>query len=91
MAHYLSSQLFIFFIFLFRATPTVYEGSQARGVQLEPQLQAYARATAPRATATPDPSHIGDLHHSSWQCRILNPLREARDQTHVLMDPSQVR
>ena len=30
------------------------------------------------------------LHHSSQQRRILNPLSEARDRTHVLMDPSQV-
>ena len=26
------------------------------------------------ATATWDPSFICDLHHSSWQCQILNPL-----------------
>ena len=25
----------------------------------------------------PDPSHICDLHHSSWQHQILSPLREA--------------
>ena len=31
------------------------------------------------ATATPDPSHICDLHHSPQQHRILNPLSEARD------------
>ena len=31
-----------------------------------------------------DPSHACDLHHSSWQRRILNPLNEARDRTHVL-------
>ena len=31
-----------------------------------------------------------DLHHSSQQCRILNPLRKARDQTLILMDTSQV-
>ena len=29
--------------------------------------------------ATKDLSHIGDLHHSLWQCWILNPLTEARD------------
>ena len=34
-------------------------------------------------TATPDPSLICDVHR-----RILNPLSEARVQTHVLMDTS---
>ena len=51
------------------------------GVELELQLLAYTRATA-----TPDLSHICDLHHSS--CQILNPLSEARDQTYILMDTS---
>ena len=31
------------------------------------------------------------LHRSSWQCRILNPLSEARDHTHILMDTSQIQ
>ena len=56
------------------------------GVKLE--LQPLACITA---TATPDPGRICDLHDSSWQRQILNPLREARDQTHVFMDTSQVR
>ena len=34
--------------------------------------------------------HILPLHHSSRQCQILNPLGEARDQTCILMDTSQV-
>ena len=38
----------------------------------------------------PDPSHVFDLHHSSWQCQILNPLSEARDWTHNLKVPSQI-
>ena len=55
------------------------------GVKSQLQLPAYATATA-----TPDPSRIFDLYHSSLQHWILNPLRQARDETHVLMDPSQV-
>ena len=38
--------------------------------------------------------HIGaaaaSLHPSSWQCRILNPLSEARDGTWIPMDASQI-
>ena len=37
-----------------------------------------------------DPSCVCELQHSSWQCQILNPLRKARDQTHILMDTSRV-
>ena len=43
------------------------------------------------ATATPHQSLAFDLHHSSKQCRILNPLSKARGQTWVLTDASQVR
>ena len=43
------------------------------------------------ATATPDPSLVCDLHHSSRQCQIPNPLSDARDRTCVLKDPNQVR
>ena len=55
------------------------------GVQMELQLLAYITATA-----TWDLGCVCDLHQSSWQCWVLNPLSEARDQTLVLMDPSQV-
>ena len=51
------------------------------GVKSEPQLPAYTTATA-----MPDPSCICDLHHSSWQRQILNPLRRATDQIRVLMN-----
>ena len=40
------------------------------------------------APATQDPSHICDLHHSSLQRWILNPLSKAKDQTCILMDTS---
>ena len=44
------------------------------GVQSELQLLAYTTAIA-----TWDPSPICNLHHSSWQCGVLNPVSEARD------------
>ena len=53
------------------------------GVELELQLLAYATATA-----IWDLSHVCDLHHSSWKHGILNPLREARHRTYILMDNS---
>ena len=55
------------------------------GVQSELQLLTYTTATA-----TPDLSCICDLYHSSWQCRIPNPLSETRDRTHNLMVPGQI-
>ena len=51
------------------------------GVELELHLPAYATATA-----TQDPSHICNLHHSSQWCWILNPLSEARHWSCVFMD-----
>ena len=56
------------------------------GIESELQLPAYTTATA-----TWDPSRVYDPHHRSQQRQILNPLREARDRTHILMDASQVR
>ena len=55
------------------------------GVELRLQLPAYTTATAMQ-----DLSRIYSLHHSSWWCWILNPLRKARDRTCVLMDTSRV-
>ena len=55
------------------------------GVELELQLPVYTTATAMQ-----DPSHVCDLHHSSWQYQMLDPLRKARDRTCILMDASQV-
>ena len=54
-------------------------------VQLELQLLDYATATA-----MPDPSCIRDLHHSSRQHQILNPLSEFRDRICNLKVPSQI-
>ena len=37
-----------------------------------------------------DLSLICDLHHSSQQRQILNPMSEARDRTHFLTEASQI-
>ena len=76
---------FFFAFCFFRATCVAY-GSSRLGVETEQQLPAYTIATATR-----DPSHICDLHHSSQQCWILNPLSEAKEGTWILMVPSWVR
>ena len=70
--------VFLFFLFLFflRTAPIAYGASQARGLI--------------RAVATWDPSHICNLHHSSCQYQMLNPLSKASDRTHNLMVPSWI-
>ena len=45
-------------------------------LESEQQLPPYTTATA-----MPDPSHACDRRCSLQQCRILNPLSEARDRT----------
>ena len=56
------------------------------GVEWELQLPAYTTATA-----IADPIHVCNLHHSSQQCRVRNPLNQTRDWTHIPMDTSRVR
>ena len=73
--------IFIFLSLLFRAAPAACGRSQARG-----GIRAVA-ASYTTATAMPDPSCVCDLHHSSRQCWILNPLSEARDRTRILTGP----
>ena len=76
--------LFLFLLFFFRAAPAAYGNFQARG---------WIRATA--ANLCHSHSNMGsepvcDLHHSSWQRWILNPLSEARDRTRNLMVKSRI-
>ena len=77
---------FFFFFGLFRAAPARCKSEVPRlGVKLELQPLAYNIATA-----MSDPSRLFNLHHSSWQCQILYPLSDARDQTCILMDASHI-
>ena len=55
------------------------------GVESELQLPACSTATA-----TWDLRYVCDLHCSSWQRQILNPLSEAGDGTGILMDTDQI-
>ena len=64
--------------------PAAHWSSQARG-----QIGDADRLQAD-TTATADLSRICDLHHSSWQHQFLDPLSEAGDGAHILMDTSWV-
>ena len=77
--------LFLYYLFLFLELHLQHMEVPRLGVKSELQLLAYATATP----KTPDLSGVFDLHHSSRQYHILNPLRRARDGTHILMDVSQ--
>ena len=75
--------LLLFFVFL---GPYLWHMEVLRlEVKSEPQPLAYTTATA-----TPDLNLVCDLHCSSWQHRILNPLIKVRDQTRNLMVPSWI-
>ena len=78
--------LFFAFTFCFLELNPRHMGVPRQGTELELQLPAY---TTP--TAMGDPSHVCDLHHSSWQHWIPDPLIKARDQTQILMDTSRIR
>ena len=79
-------KLFFFHLFAISwAAPAAYGGSQARG-----QIGAVATGLC-RATATRDPRRVCNLHQSSWQRWIFNPLRKARCQTRNLMVLSRIR
>ena len=68
------------FIFCFLGPHLRYMEDPRLGVELELELLAYTRATA-----TEDLSHVCDLHRSSQQPWILNPLRGSRDLTCILI------
>ena len=76
--------VFCLFVLFFRAIPMAYGSSQAGG-QIETQLLAYTTATAMQ-----DLSCVCHIHHSSWQRQISDPLSEARDRTHILMDTNHI-
>ena len=75
-----------FFLFVFLGPHAWHMEVPRPGVERELQLLAYTTATA-----TQDPSHVYDLHHSSQQHQILNPPSEARGRTHHPTVPSQIR
>ena len=75
---------FFFFFFVFLGLHLLHVEVPRLGIKSELHLLACTTATATR-----DPSCFCDLHHSPRQCRIFNLLREARNQTQVLMHASR--
>ena len=86
---------------LFRAAPTSYGGSrsnwscshwpipQPQQHQIQAESVLYTTAHCNTGSLTPDPNRICNLHHSSLQHWILNPLSKARNRTYVLTDSSR--
>ena len=73
----------LFFAFL-RPNPWHMEVSRLGG-KSELQLPAYTMAKAMQ-----DPSRVCNLHHSSRQPQIPDPLSEARDQTCIVLNTSWI-
>lgn len=70
---------FLFLLYFFLRPHLQHMEGPRLCVELKLQLLVYTRAKA-----TPHPRHICDLHRSLQQCQVLNPLTEARDQSHIL-------
>ena len=80
--------LFYFYLFIFGFLGPHLWHMEVPRLGVESKLQLPSNITA---TAKPDLSLVWDLHHSSQQRQILNPLSEARDGIHNLIVPSQIR
>ena len=85
----LSFTMMLFYLFFWGGVflgphPLAHGGSQARG-----RIGAVA-AHLHHSRETRDPSHVCNLHHSSWQRWILNSLSKARGRTCILMDAFQI-
>ena len=78
---------FWFLVFVFCLLGLHPQPMEVPKLGVESELQPPACNTA---MAMHDLSHVGDLHHSSRQHWILNPLSKARDLACIRMDMSQV-
>ena len=85
LRHWLGSHLTLLFIFIFAFLGLHRQHIEVPRLGFESGHWLLAYTTA---TATQDLGCICDLHHSSQQQWILNPLSVARGQTHNLMVPS---
>ena len=78
------------YLFIFATPPSPPRGGRGGHIEV-PRLRVKSELQLPTyTTATLDPSYVCNLWHSLQQYRILNPLSEARDWTHVLLYTSWV-
>ena len=81
---YFTLNITINFVCLCRAVSAVYGGSQAR---------VWVRVVATSLHHSHSNTRfkpLCDLHHSLWQRQILDPLSQAGDWNHILIDTGQV-
>ena len=76
---------FIYLFMLFKAVPAAYGSSQGRG-----GIGASATGLC-HSHSNSGSSHVCNLHHSSGQRQIPNPLSQARNPACILMDSSRDR
>ena len=77
--------LFVCFFAISWAAPAAYGDSQARGL-----IRAVVAGLCQSHSNAGSKPRLQPTSQLSWQCRILNPLSKARDQTHNLMVPSRI-
>ena len=72
--HYTTREVLKFTFFCFLGLHMQYMEVPRLGVESQLQLPVYTTAIA-----MPDSSCVCDIHHSSLQCQVVNPLNENRD------------
>ena len=86
---FLSFFLSFFFFFPSQGCTQAHGSSQAEGLEVGGQIKTATASLHHSHSPTRSKLHL-QTNHNSRQCQILNPLREARDQTHILVDTSWV-
>ena len=87
---YCTPNILFFFVFSFLSFFFSFQG-QTLSIWRFPGQGSIGATAASLHTATQDLSHVCDLHHSSPQHPIFNPLSKARNQTCNLMAPNKIR